>query len=200
MAVTVVGLTGGLASGKSTVERMLAEAGWGVCDAARAARAVVAPGSAGLAALVAAFGADILHPDGGLDRAKLREMLIQSPQVQAQVEAILHPLIFAFEEALIAAAAKANPDTLVVRSAPLMIEAGSHTRCHTLVVVDVDEERAVRRAVARGMDETQARGLLARQMGLAEKRLHADLVIDNRGGLEALRRQVEGLIARFAPD
>ncbi len=203
MGFVVVGLTGGIGSGKSTVARFFSdELGVPVVDADRIAREVVAPGTPGLAAVVEAFGEGILGPDGALDRAKLGEVVFADEAARRRLESILHPLIGATSmERLAGYAGEGHPYALY--EAALLVETGRHETFAALVVVAVDEATQVARVMARdGLDEAAARARLASQLPLADKAAAADYVIDNGGPLEetfAQAREVHAaLLARFA--
>lgn len=185
----LVGLTGGIGSGKSTVARMLADRGAVILDADVFARAAVEPGTAALEAVLGRFGASVLAPDGGLDRAKLASIVFGDPASLRDLEAIVHPEVHRMTSDGIAA--RSGTDEVVVLVNPLLVEMGDHERCDVLVVVDAAPETRIARLVARGMDEADARARLAVQMPLEQKTAIADIVLDNDGTLGELERQVE---------
>lgn len=182
----VVGLTGGIATGKSTVGRILAGTGVPVIDADRVARDVVEPGTPGLAKVVAAFGADVLGADGRLDRAAMRRRIAADPDARRTLEAITHPAIReAIGERLLELAAEGHPVAVV--EAALLVETGSYRMYPTLVVVSASPETQVRRVMARdGVSEPDARALLAAQLPMADKEAVATHVIRNDGDPAAL--------------
>jgi dephospho-CoA kinase len=183
-----VGLTGGVASGKSAVSAMLRELGAQVIDADVLAREVVAPGTPGLAAVVASFGPGVLAEDGSLDRAKLGAVVFGDPARRTALEEIIHPLVRA-RAAQIEAAAPA--DALVVHDIPLLVETGQQSAFDAVVVVDVPEEVQVERAVrGRGWSEEEARSRIEAQAPRAERLAAATQVVDNSGTFEDLRRRV----------
>lgn len=186
-----VGLTGGIGSGKSEVARLLAERGAVVVDSDLLAREAVAPGSAGLAAVVAEFGSAVLAADGSLDRPALGRLVFADPARRTALEGIVHPYVRR-RSAQIAAAAP--PDAVVVHDVPLLVEAGLQDRYDLVVVVDVDEETQVRRlTTGRGMSEPDARARLSAQADRAARLAAADLVVANDGTLDDLRRRVDAL-------
>ncbi|MGI5140800.1 dephospho-CoA kinase [Streptomyces sp. CA-106110] len=188
-----VGLTGGIGAGKSEVSRLLVECGAVLIDADRIAREVVAPGTAGLAAVVEAFGEDVLAPDGGLDRPKLGSIVFADPEKLAVLNSIVHPLVGARSRELESAAPQ---DAVVVHDVPLLAENGLAPLYDVVIVVDADPANQLDRLVRlRGMTEQDARARMAAQ-ATREKRLEtADIVIDNDGPLEQLERNVRGIWA-----
>ncbi|MEU6316375.1 dephospho-CoA kinase [Streptomyces sp. NPDC047009] len=188
-----VGLTGGIGAGKSEVSRLLVECGAVLIDADRIAREVVAPGTAGLAAVVEAFGEDVLAPDGGLDRPKLGSIVFADPERLAVLNSIVHPLVGARSRELESAAPQ---DAVVVHDVPLLAENGLAPLYDVVIVVDADPATQLDRLVRlRGMTEQDARVRMAAQ-ATREKRLEtADIVIDNDGPLEQLERNVRDIWA-----
>jgi dephospho-CoA kinase len=187
--VLLVGLTGGIGSGKSTVARMLADRGAVILDADVFARDAVEPGTAALAAVVRRFGPSVLAPDGGLDRKKLASIVFGDPASLRDLEAIVHPEVYRMTSDGIAA--HSGTDEVVVLVNPLLVEMGDHERCDVLIMVDAAPETRIARLVARGMDEADARARLAVQMPLEEKTAIADIVVDNGGSLGELERQID---------
>lgn len=192
-----IGLTGGIGSGKSTVARMLADAGFPVVDADKIARQIMEPGSPVLVKVGEVFGADLIGEDGQLNRAELARRAFGSEETTQQLNAITHPAIRE-ESGRQFAAAEAAGAKAAVYDMPLLVEQGLHEQMDLTVVVDVDAEERVRRLVSsRGLDETDARARIARQIGDAERRAAADVVIDNNGSLEELKPQVEALVSEI---
>jgi dephospho-CoA kinase len=189
--VKVVGLTGGIATGKSTVGRLLRERGVPVIDADQVARDVVAPGSPGLAKVVDRFGRDVLLPDGALDRGKLRAVVVRDAQARKDLEAITHPAIReAIGQRLAELAASGAPVAVV--EAALMVETGSWKLYDALIVVSCAPETQLRRLVERdGHPEPEARAMIATQLPMAEKEKVATVVIRNDADLAALRDQLD---------
>jgi dephospho-CoA kinase len=184
----VVGLTGGIGSGKSTVSRLLSERGAVIVDADVAARKVVEPGGPAYQAVVDRFGPGILTPEGAIDRPALAAIVFADPEARADLEAITHPAVGELINEQLAA--EANTDDVVILDVPLLVESG---RTGTpVIVVDCPPETAIRRLVEhREMEEADARRRVAAQVGREERLAHADLVVDNAGSPEALERQVD---------
>jgi dephospho-CoA kinase len=187
-----VGLTGGVAAGKSLVSRVWAEAGVPVVDADRLARDVVEPGTPGLEQVRAAFGDGVITADGSLDREALRSVAFADDEARARLEAILHPLIGKARREWLEERA-GEGELLVVSEIPLLFETGAQSRFDVTVVVTAPDDERVRRLVdSRGLAEEEARRILAAQMPQAEKQTLADIVIENGGTVaeveaEALR-------------
>lgn len=190
-----IGLTGGIASGKSTVERRLVELGVPVIDADNSARAVVARGQPGLAAVIERFGAGVLTQDNELDRRALRDLIFRSPEKRRDLEAILHPLIRDHMEQQ--ALAAAGP--YLVLSIPLLVEGGSsRDRVDRILVVDADESQQVQRLMSRdSVSAEQARSILAAQASRADRLKAADNVLVNSGSVAELRQAVDRLHQRY---
>jgi dephospho-CoA kinase len=186
------GLTGGIGSGKSEVSRRLAGHGAVIIDADVAARAVVAPGTAGLARVAEAFGAGVLGPDGALDRDRLGAIVFRDPASRATLNAIVHPLVGEWMQAADQAAVAAAPgDLIVVHDVPLLAENRRAADFDLVIVVDVPPELQIERLVSqRGMTADQARARLAAQASRQQRLAVADLVIDNSSSLADLDRRV----------
>ncbi|WP_324783644.1 dephospho-CoA kinase [Streptomyces sp. H51] len=183
-----VGLTGGIGAGKSEVSRLLVAHGAVLIDADRIAREVVAPGTPGLAAVVDAFGEEVLAADGSLDRPRLGSIVFADPERLAVLNAIVHPLVGARSRELEAAAAG---DAVVVHDVPLLAENGLAPLYDLVIVVDVSPETQLDRLVRlRGMTEEDARARMAAQATREKRREIADIVIDNDVPLDDLRRRV----------
>jgi dephospho-CoA kinase len=195
MSVVRVGLTGGVASGKSTVSDILRELGAVVVDADALAREVVEPGTPGLEAVVAEFGAGVLTAEGCLDRAKLGDLVFADPARRKALEAIVHPLVRARAAQIEAAAEGA----LVVHDIPLLVETGQAAGFDAVVVVDAPEELQVERAVrGRRWTEDQARSRVAAQASRAQRLAAATHVVDNSGTREDLRQRVTEVFDELA--
>ena len=187
-----VGLTGGVASGKSTVSAILAELGATVIDADQLAREVVEPGTPGLAAVVEEFGEEMLGDDGGLDRAALGAVVFADEQKRRRLEGILHPLIRERSKQI---EAEAPSDGLVVHDIPLLAESGQADRFEAVIVVDVPEETQVERMTGqRGWTEEDARSRVAAQASREDRRAIATYVIDNTGTRDDLRERVTEVV------
>jgi dephospho-CoA kinase len=186
----VVGLTGGIGSGKSTVAALLAEHGAVVVDADAVTRDVQRAGTPVFDAMVGRFGPGIVAGDGELDRAAVADIVFTDADALADLNAIVHPAVGA--EILRRMEALARTDEIVVLDVPLMVESRRAYPVAGLIVVDVDPEVAVQRLVEhRGMREPDVRARMTRQASRAERLARADRVIDNSGRLDDLRRQVD---------
>ena len=181
----LVGLTGGIATGKSTVHDMLASPSVRVVDADALAREVVEAGTPAYARIVAEFGKDVLQPDGRLDRARLAEIVFPDEVKRKRLEAITHPAIRARFERIMADLEKTGFDGILVWDAALLVESGGSKNMDRVVVVTTDPATQLRRLIARdGCSEEAARARTASQMPLAVKARYADYVIDNSGTRE----------------
>lgn len=191
MPVLKVGLTGGIGSGKSAVARRLAERGAVVIDSDRLAREVVAPGTEGLAEIVAAFSDRVLDSDGALDRAALGALVFADETARRRLEAITHPRVRARSAEL---AAAAGPDAIVVNDVPLLVEVGLAPAYHLVVVVQTEvATRLARLARDRGMDRAEAERRIAAQADDARRRAAADVLLTNDGSLADLHAAVDAL-------
>lgn len=186
----VIGLTGGIGSGKSTVSAMLAERGAVVVDADAIVRELQQPGTPVFDAMVERFGREIVAADGTLDRAAVADRVFDDPAALADLNAIVHPAVGA--EIARRLEELAPTDAVVVLDVPLLVESKNPYPVAGLLVVDVDPEVAVRRLVEhRGMREADVRARMARQASREERLARADHVIDNSGTLDDLARQVD---------
>ncbi|RII26442.1 MAG: dephospho-CoA kinase [Geobacter sp.] len=192
----VIGLTGGIASGKSTAAKILAELGAAVIDADQLARDVVRPGEPAHRAIVAAFGTSVLNDDGTINRAALGNLVFADAAARSRLEAITHPAIaLRAKELLTELRRRKTP--LAIYMAPLLIEAGIIDRVDEIWVVYVDRETQLRRLMLRdGLSETGALQRIASQMPMEEKRERAQVVIDNRGTEEEMVRQIREIWER----
>jgi dephospho-CoA kinase len=189
-----VGLTGGIASGKSTVEERFRELGVPVVNADDSSRIVTARGRPGLLAVAAVFGDSVLTADGELDRRSLRSIIFKDPARRKELEAILHPLIREDMERRAAAA----PGPYVVLSIPLLIEGGTRDRVDRILVVDTDPELQLERLVIRdAVTHEEASAVLAAQASRAERLAAADDVLVNSATVPELRQSVERLHRRY---
>ncbi|KAA3652124.1 MAG: dephospho-CoA kinase [Proteobacteria bacterium] len=191
----IVGLTGGIGSGKSAASDRFGVCGAAIVDTDLIARALTAAGGAALPAIRAAFGDGLIAADGALDRSAMRARAFADPAERQRLEAILHPMIRA-ESDRQCAVAEAPYVVLVV---PLLIESGSYRqRCQRIAVVDCDEAVQVARVMARsGLARDQVEAIMAAQLPRADRLAAADDVIDNSGNLEQLYRQVDALHVRY---
>lgn len=186
----LIGLTGGIGSGKSTVARMLRAAGVDVIDADQLAREAVAPGSDGLRAVIERFGGGVLDDEGGLDRKKLGDIVFGDDEARRALNAIVHPRVAALAAERAQALAEAGRPRAVYE-VPLLFENGLDAAMQATIVVYVDEAAQLARLMARdGSSEAAARARMAAQMPLEEKRRRATYVIDNGGSLDDTARQL----------
>lgn len=197
----VIGLTGGIAAGKSTVAARLAELGAIVIDADRLARDAMALGSPGLAAVVARFGPQVLDGDGALDRAALGAIIFGDPDDRAALNAIVHPEVRRLYRERVQAIAAADPDAIVVYDVPLLVEARAADEFRLIVVVHAPADLRVERLVSlRGMDPASARDRVAAQASDDERLAVADVVIDTSGSIESTLAQTDALWERLVAE
>jgi dephospho-CoA kinase len=190
-----VGLTGGVASGKSTVSAILRELGAVVIDADQLAREVVAKGTPGLAAVVAEFGTELLTGDGELDRAAMGQLVFNDESARRRLEAIVHPLVF---ERIVDLEGHAPAGAVVVHDIPLLAESGRADTFDAVIVVDVPHDVQVERMIGdRGWTGEDARSRIAAQATREDRRAVATYVIENTGTLEDLREQVGKVYAEL---
>ena len=186
----LIGLTGGIATGKSTVAAELARHGATVIDADALAREVVEPGQAALDEIAARFGGDVISPDGRLDRASLGSIVFADPDARRDLERITHPRVRDLMQRRIAAALAADAD-LIVAEVPLLFETQSEGLYEGVMVAYAPAAVQLERLMARdGLDEAAARQRLWAQLPIDEKRARATWVIDNSGSVEETREQV----------
>ncbi len=186
----VIGLTGGIASGKSTIANYLRSLGAPVFDADAESRAMVAKGSAALAEIAQAFGAEYLLPDGELNRAKMAELVFNDKAALKRLEGIIHKNVYAAAQSFLADC-RSQKMPAAVLDVPLLIECGWHKDVDAVWLVAVDRETQIERAMARsGMTREEVKARIAAQMTLEEKRSYADFVIDNSGTPEAAQKTV----------
>lgn len=190
-----VGLTGGIASGKSTVSAMLADLGAVVIDADLLAREVVAAGTPGLAAVVAEFGDDLLTPEGELDRSAMARLVFGDESARKRLESIVHPLVF---ERIVELESRAGEHDVVVHDIPLLAESGRADTFDAVIVVDAPQTHQVDRMTRdRGMDRADAEARIGSQTSRETRLAVATHVIDNSGTPEELRARVEAVWAEL---
>lgn len=194
----LVGLTGGLAAGKSTIARRLAELGAVVIDADQLAREVLAPGTPGLAAVARRFGPGVLAPDSSLDRGALAAIVFDDDDARRDLEAIVHPAVGAAFEAAAAEVFAREPDAVVVHDIPLLVENGLGERYDVVVIAHAPRAVRLERAIERGLSEDAARRRMAAQASDAERLAAADVVIDTSGTLAGTLAAVDALWAEWA--
>lgn len=185
-----IGLTGGIASGKSLVADLFAELGVPIVDTDIVARDVVTPGAPALDEIRSRFGADVIKADGSLNRRVMRDIVFSDDDLRRELEAILHPRIRLQTEARVAAI---NADYLII-VVPLLAESPMKSMMSRILVVDCDEETQIARLMMRDIEsEEQARRIMATQASRAERLAIADDVIENNGSIDNVRRQVTAL-------
>jgi dephospho-CoA kinase len=195
--VKLIGLTGGIASGKSTVADILRRSGAAVVNADVLAREVVEPGRAAWQEIIEAFGIEVLHPDKSLDRQRLRRIIFDNPDARNKLEAIIHPKVRALAEKRIQENAAAG-HAVVVYEVPLLFEGNIHYWLRPVILVACDPAIQIKRLGQRDqVEETDAQKHIAAQMSLAEKRRLADYIIENDGTLEDLERQVREVLEKI---
>lgn len=195
----IVGLTGGIGSGKSTVARLFGDLGVHWVDADDVAREVVEPGTPALAQIAEHFGEGILTAEGALDRGQLRSIVFQEPEERAWLESLLHPII---REELIR---KLNPDDYqlpyVLLVSPLLLETDQHELVDRIVVIDVPKDVQIERTMARDTNSRdQVERIIAAQMPREQRAERADVIIDNNRPMDEVERQVRELHERFRKD
>jgi len=199
--VYLIGLTGGIASGKSTVARRLYEHGAVHLDADQLARKVVEPGTPALAAIVETFGAEVLRADGSLDRERLGRIVFGDDAARAKLNAIVHPAVRELSGRLIAKAEAENPDAVVVYDVPLLVEANVDHPFDLIVVTDAPKRTQVKRLVEqRGLDPLQAEARVDAQIDREARLKVADVVIDTDGSLGHTMSQADALWSRVASE
>ena len=184
----IIGLTGNIGTGKSTVLQMLAELGAEIIDADKLAHEVIAPGGPAYGAVVETFGQDIVKPDGQIDRGKLGDIVFRDPEALARLEALVHPAVLARTQELIE---QAEAPVVVVEAIKLLESGLARQLCDAVWVVTCRPEQQLARVMAqRGLTEAQARLRMEAQPPQEEKIAQADVVIDNSGTIEETRKQV----------
>lgn len=193
----VVGLTGGIASGKSTVSRLLSQVGFPIIDADLVAHRLQQPGQPGFERLVEQFGRSLVAMDGSLDRQRLGQLVFNDQAARSQLNQVMQPLIRDAIMGQLASLKNAVVPTIIL-DAPLLFEQGYDEDCNLVVVVTVDKATQLARLMERdGLSQAAARARVAAQMPLNEKAARADIVIDNNGDYDHLRQQVARLVKRL---
>lgn len=195
----IVGLTGGYASGKSTVAKIFVELGAALIDADRLAREVVKPDKQAWFEIVDHFGKGILLENGEIDRKALGEIVFRDKTEREILNAIVHPRVLEEELKAIEEIRKREPDAIVVLSVPLLIESGHYKNCDKIVVVTVDKDTQIKRLMGRdGFSIDEAIRRISAQMPLSEKVTYADYLIDNRGNREETEVQIKEVFRRLS--
>jgi dephospho-CoA kinase len=195
-----VGLTGGIGCGKSTVAGMMRDLGCRVIDADEISRHLAEPGQPAYSEIIAAFGREIVLPDGKLDRAKIAHFVFADASKLSKLNKILHPRVIAEQERQLVEIARTDPDAVAIIEAALLIEAGLHKSLERLIVVWCKPEQQIERLTnpqGRAMKREDAMQRIAAQIPLDEKRRMATDEIDNSGTLAATQKQVTDLVARW---
>ncbi len=196
----IIGLTGGIASGKSTVSAELRKMGVPVFDADQEARAAVAKGCEGLKQVINAFGSDYLTQAGDLDRAKVAELVFRDKQALQTLEAILHKIVRQNADKFLLECRK-QQQKIAVLDVPLLIETGWHKLADSVWLVAVSKRQQIERAMQRsGMSEAEVVARIEAQMSLDEKKKYADVVLDNSGSLEETIAAVHAQVAKLLGD
>lgn len=199
--ILTVGLTGGIASGKSTIARLFGELGCIVVDADAIVAQLYRPGQAGHSAIVETYGAGVLRPDGEIDRQKLSDAALSSPEGAVQLNALIHPLVIAEEARMLREElAGDGRDQIVMVEATLLLEAGGRNRYDKIVVVDVQPEVQIARGIARGLTREEVTRRMARQMPREERLAYADYRIDNSGDRAAAEEATRRVYGRLVGD
>jgi dephospho-CoA kinase len=194
----LVGLTGGIASGKSTVADMLRHAGARIIDADRIAREVVDPGKPAWLAIQQVFGDAVLLPDDTIDRKRLGSMVFNDPALRRKLEEIVHPRVRSQIDALVARYRKIDPHAIIVQDVPLLIETGIQARFSDIILVYVPAEMQLQRLIQRdAISRADAQARLDAQMPIEAKRKRASIIIDNSGSLEETENQVNTIYAEL---
>lgn len=191
----LVGLTGGLGAGKSTVARMLTDRGAVLVDADELAHRALEPGSPVFRQVSELFGDEVMTPSGELDRAAIAATVFSDPERRRALESIVHPEVFRMLAEIVQA--RRGTDDIIVFDAPLIVETGFHDACDVVVVITAPEEERVARAVGRGMTPDQARARIRAQIGDEERAAVADVVIPNDGDMDALKERIDDLWERL---
>ncbi|MEM1179055.1 MAG: dephospho-CoA kinase [Acidobacteriota bacterium] len=185
----LLGLTGGIASGKSTVARWLGDAGFHIVDADRVVAELYKPGGAGARALKDAFGDGVLDARGAVDKPAVAKLIFSDPAAKRRVEALIHPLVRQHFRLM-----AAELEGVVVYEATLLVESSHGKNFDLIVSIEAPEERRLNWAIGRGMEEAEAQARLAAQGDGAERRAGADRILENDGTLEDLRAKVDALV------
>jgi dephospho-CoA kinase len=191
--MTVVGITGTIGTGKSTVTKMFADLGAFVIDSDQLARQVVEPGKPAWQGIKDNFGPDVLNADGTINRQKLAAVVFNNPDKLSKLDAIVHPEVIMEDQRLAKESMAADPNRLIIKDIPLLLEAGpeiARTLVDKIIVVYASPPVQIRRLIERGMSENDARNRISSQIPVKDKVKYADFVINNDGSLEETRKQV----------
>ena len=196
----IVGLTGGIATGKSTTAEMIRAAGIPVHDADATVHQLMVPGGAAIAPITAMFGSDMVAEDGSVDRQKLGGVVFGDPDKRRALEAIIHPLVTAHRDRFLEDQRQKNT-AMIVLDVPLLFETGGDAACDFVILCYADDQTQRSRGLARtGMTEDKWTAILASQMPMSEKRGRADAVIETQHGLELARQQLAAILEQLRTD
>jgi len=188
----LVGLTGGIGSGKSLAAKFFAEKGAHIIDSDQLSRELVCPGHPALKEIVDVFGEFILDPSGNLDREALAKIIFEDTEKKSALEAILHPKVIVREQEIYLNISASNPSAIVIVDAALLIESGNYMNVDKVIVVQSREEQQVQRILSRGSQSyDQAISRIKNQMSFEEKSKYADYILDNQSQVEDLREKVQ---------
>jgi dephospho-CoA kinase len=194
----LVGLTGGMGSGKSLAAKFFAEQGAHIIDADQLSRELVRPGHPALKEIVDAFGEDILEPSGNLDREALAKIIFDDTENKSSLEAILHPKVIVREQEKYLSISASYPSAIVIVDTALLIESGNYKNVDKVIVVQSREEQQVQRILSRGFQSyDQAIARIKNQMSFEEKSKYADYILDNQSQEEDLRQKVQEIYAKL---
>ena len=194
----LVGLTGGMGSGKSLAAKFFAEQGAHIIDADQLSRELVRPGHPALKEIVDAFGEDILEPSGNLDREALAKIIFDDTENKSALEEILHPKVIVREQEIYLSISASNPSAIVIVDAALLIESGNYKNVDKVIVVQSREEQQIQRILSRGFQSyDQAIARIKNQMSFEEKSKYADYILDNQSQAEDLRQKVQEIYAKL---
>ena len=194
----LVGLTGGMGSGKSLAAKFFAEQGAHIIDADQLSRELVRPGHPALKEIVDVFGEDILEPSGNLDREALAKIIFDDTKNKSALEAILHPKVIVREQEIYLSISASNPSAIVIVDAALLIESGNYKNVDKVIVVQSREEQQIQRILSRGFQNyDQAIARIKTQMSFEEKSKYADYILDNQSQVEDLRQKVQEIYAKL---
>ena len=189
--MTIIGLTGSIASGKSTVSEMFVELGAHLIDYDVLAREVVEPGQKAWEGIVEEFGEEVLNHDSTLNREKLGKIVFDNPEKLQKLNQITHPAVFDEADKKVKELVSYNTNALIIKDVPLLIETGSHNTVDKVVVVSAQREIRLKRLMERGFTEEESLKRIDSQMPIREKEKYADFVIQNDGSLSSTRDQVQ---------
>ena len=194
----LVGLTGGMGSGKSLAAKFFEEQGAHIIDADQLSRELVRPGQPALKEIVDAFGEKILEPSGNLDREALAKIIFDDTENKSALEAILHPKVIVREQEKYLSISASNPSAIVIVDAALLIESGNYKNVDKVIVVQSREEQQIQRILSRGFQNyDQAIARIKNQMSFEEKSKYADYILDNQSVAEDLRKKVQEIYAKL---